>query len=125
MKAAELRQEPEAELRAKGKKLREEIFNLRFKATTEPVVNPAKIREMRKEIARIETILREKQLAAAPRPKKLSRAARKLAAIRRANAAAAALRRERRKALAASTAAKRAAQRGKGKAAKAASKKQG
>ncbi len=118
MDADELRQEPDAELREKAKKLREEIFNLRFKATTEPVTNPAKVREMRKDIARIETILRERQLRASPRPKKLTRAERKRAAARKANAAAVAARRERRKAQAARALEKAKARKAKGAGAK-------
>jgi large subunit ribosomal protein L29 len=114
MEAAELRQEPEQELRERAKKLREEIFNLRFKATTEPVTNPAKVRDMKRDVARIETVLRERELASKPRPKKLTRRARKLAAARKANAAAIAAKRERKKAAQAGLAAKRAKARGKG-----------
>ena len=57
MLAKDLREEPEEALKEKGAKLREEIFNLHFKATTEPIDNPAKIRGMRRDIARIETRL--------------------------------------------------------------------
>lgn len=122
MKAAELRQDPVPELKERAKKLREEIFNLHFKATTEPVQNPAKIREMRKDIARIETVLREKELAEKPRAKKLGRAARKAAAARKANAAAVALWRERKKAANAPRP-KGWAQKGRGKAGARATKK--
>jgi large subunit ribosomal protein L29 len=64
MKVAELRTMPESELVAQVKKLREEIFHLRFKAATEPVTDPGAIRRARKEIARIHTILRERKLEA-------------------------------------------------------------
>ncbi len=84
-KAGALRAEPDAELVDKITKLREEIFNSRFKATTEPIDNPGQIREQRKEVARCLTILRERELAVKPRARKLSRAERK-----QANATAAA-----------------------------------
>ncbi len=80
MKATELKGLPDGELREKLQGFREEIFNLKFKATTEPIDNPGQVREMRKDIARAMTILRERELAGKPRAKKLSREARKLAA---------------------------------------------
>lgn len=86
MDAKDLRQDPEEALRGKSAKLREEIFNLHFKATTEPIDNPAKIRVMRRDIARIEMILHEKKRAGSPSAKRLSRAERKAAAGRKANA---------------------------------------
>ncbi|RME72670.1 MAG: 50S ribosomal protein L29 [Planctomycetota bacterium] len=88
MKLDELRAMPREELEARVAKLRAEIFQLRFKAATEPITDPGAIRRARKEIARIYTILRERELAEQagdkPRRKKLSRAARKAARARAA-----------------------------------------
>jgi len=43
--------------------LREELFNLRFRNTMRQLDNPLKIRESRREMARLLTVMREKQLA--------------------------------------------------------------
>lgn len=87
MEIADLRSMPEGELLDRIQKLRKEVFHLRFKAVTEPVTDPAGLRSKRKEIARIRTVLREKELvgesgAAASRraQKGLSRDGRKLKA---------------------------------------------
>ncbi|MCG0238198.1 MAG: 50S ribosomal protein L29 [Firmicutes bacterium] len=62
MKAKELRQLSSEELLAKEKALKEELFNLRFQLATNNLDNPARIRQVRKDIARIKTILREREL---------------------------------------------------------------
>ncbi|MFO7171997.1 MAG: 50S ribosomal protein L29 [Bacillota bacterium] len=62
MKAKELRQLSSEELQAKVKALKEELFNLRFQLATNNLDNPARIRQVRKDIARIKTILREREL---------------------------------------------------------------
>ena len=41
---------------------KEELFNLRFKAATGDLEKPSRIRELRKEIARMKTIIREREL---------------------------------------------------------------
>jgi ribosomal protein L29 len=73
MLAKDLRQEPKAALLEKAAKLREEVFKAQFKATTEPIDKPHEIREKKRDIARIATILHAQDLAAKPRAPKLSR----------------------------------------------------
>jgi large subunit ribosomal protein L29 len=49
------------ELGEKTKELKKELFNLRFQFVSGRIENPAKIKQTRREIARLKTILREKQ----------------------------------------------------------------
>ena len=65
MKASELRGMAPEELSERLEELREELFNLKFKATTEPVADPGQLRSVRKDIARIKTIIREREIDAA------------------------------------------------------------
>ncbi len=65
MKAAELREMTLAELREQLAKDRQELFNLRFRAATQQIENPRRFREVRKNIARILTILHEREAQAA------------------------------------------------------------
>jgi len=58
----EMRERQDHELRADIEKLRKEFFDLRLKGATEAVANPARFREIRKDIARCETLLRERAL---------------------------------------------------------------
>ena len=53
------------ELEDKVKELKKELFNLRFQFMAGRVENPAKIKQTRREIARVMTILREKKLGEA------------------------------------------------------------
>ncbi len=62
MKAKELRLLSEGELLEKEKTLREELLNLRFQHATGQLENVARISQVKKEIARIKTLLREKGL---------------------------------------------------------------
>ena len=62
MKAKELRALPEAELLREYEDRMKELFNLRYQASTEQVDNPALISQTRHDIARIKTILREREL---------------------------------------------------------------
>ncbi len=50
------------ELEEKIKDLKKELFNLRFQFVAGRIENPAKIKQTRREIARVKTILREQQL---------------------------------------------------------------
>ncbi|HMA40348.1 MAG TPA: 50S ribosomal protein L29 [Gemmatimonadales bacterium] len=59
----DLRQLKTDELEQKLAVLREERFRLRFRAGTEAITNPLQFRLMRRDIARIETILRERAVA--------------------------------------------------------------
>lgn len=52
------------ELQAKVASLKEELFNLRFQLAVNNLDNPARIREVRKSIARCKTIIRERELKA-------------------------------------------------------------
>lgn len=61
----ELRGKPSSDLKTMLDGAREELFKARFAATTEPVDHPHKINETRKRIARINTILRQRELEAA------------------------------------------------------------
>ncbi|HUU50284.1 MAG TPA: 50S ribosomal protein L29 [Nitrospinota bacterium] len=60
MKASELRELTIEELTNKGKELKNELFNLKFQDATGQIGNPIRIRIVRRDIARIETILNEK-----------------------------------------------------------------
>jgi large subunit ribosomal protein L29 len=69
MKAKEIRELTEAEAQAKLRDLRQELFNLRLQQQTARLERPSRIREVRRDMARIETILRERQLQEAPAAK--------------------------------------------------------
>jgi large subunit ribosomal protein L29 len=62
MKASELRELSETELGEKEQELAEELFNLRFQLATAQIENVGRISEVRRDIARVKTILRERQL---------------------------------------------------------------
>ena len=61
MKAAELREMTAAELAKKLSELKEELFNLRFQHAINQLENPGRIDTVKKDIARVMTILAEKQ----------------------------------------------------------------
>ena len=60
MKASELRNMTAEELNKKLKELKEELFNLRFQHAINQLDNPHKITAVKKDIARVMTILQEK-----------------------------------------------------------------
>jgi len=62
MKAKELRLLSEGELLEKEKELHEELFNLRFQHATGQLENVMRIPQIKQDIARLKTILREKGL---------------------------------------------------------------
>ena len=62
MKAKELRQLSEGELFEKEKELGEELFNLRFQHATGQLENVMRIPQVKRDIARLKTILKEKAL---------------------------------------------------------------
>ena len=64
MKAKELHELTVNELNAKLKELSEELFNLRFRHAIGQLENPASLKTCKKDIAKIKTILRERELAA-------------------------------------------------------------
>jgi len=64
VKIEEMRALSIAELTKKVNDAHQEMFNLRFRASTRQLVNHRELPRVRKEIARLETIIREKQLVA-------------------------------------------------------------
>lgn len=62
LSAAELRQLSGDELRDKVRELKEELFALRFQSATGQLENTARLREVRKDIARVYTVLQERNL---------------------------------------------------------------
>jgi large subunit ribosomal protein L29 len=62
MKASDIRNLTTAEIEQKVAGFKEELFNLRFQLATGQLDNPTRIREVRKEIARAKTVLREREL---------------------------------------------------------------
>ena len=62
MKTNEIRKLSTEEINKKIAESKEELFNLRMKQATGSLDNPARIRELRKTVARLKTILREREL---------------------------------------------------------------
>ena len=62
MKAAEIREMNHEELTAKLKDLKAELFNLRFQLAINQLDNPMRINAVKKDIARVKTIMRENEL---------------------------------------------------------------
>ena len=62
-KAAELREKSVDELNTRERELTEQLFKLRFQRATGRIESPAKMRQVRREIARIKTLLNEKSRA--------------------------------------------------------------
>ena len=65
MKASEIRKMSAAELNEKLTSLKKDLFFLRMQHATNQLDNPVKIAEVKREIARVKTIIREQQIAAA------------------------------------------------------------
>ncbi len=65
MKASELRELSAEELQAKAGELRDEIFNARVRQSTGQLEDKTKIRLLRRDLARAETVMREKREAQA------------------------------------------------------------
>jgi large subunit ribosomal protein L29 len=65
MKASELRTKTDGELETQLDDAYQELFNLRFQKTTGQLANTARVGEVRRSIARIKTVLRERELAVA------------------------------------------------------------
>jgi large subunit ribosomal protein L29 len=61
-KPSELRDLPEEELNSRLDAAKEELFNLRFQLATGQLDNPMRIKDVRHEVARILTVLTERQL---------------------------------------------------------------
>jgi len=63
MKIIEVRELNEQELEEKAKALKDELFNLRFQEATGQLENVMRIKEVRRGIARVKTVLRERALS--------------------------------------------------------------
>jgi large subunit ribosomal protein L29 len=62
MKVSELRDMTDAELNKKLSDSKDELFKLRFQMATGQLDNPTKLQEVRRKIARVKTIMREREL---------------------------------------------------------------
>jgi large subunit ribosomal protein L29 len=62
MRADEIRDMTDADIRTRLLELEEERFRLRFRSATEPLDDPLQLRAIRKDIARLQTVLRERTL---------------------------------------------------------------
>ena len=58
-----MREMSEAELNSELVRMKKDLFNLRFQHVTGQLENPIKMRETKRDIARVKTIIREKELA--------------------------------------------------------------
>ncbi len=64
MEALDLRALDAAELAEKLEEAKEELFNLRFQMATNQLDNTSRLRQVRREVARISTVIREQEIAA-------------------------------------------------------------
>ena len=62
MKIDKVREMSEAELNNELDKMKNELFNLRFQHVTGQLENPIKMRDVKRDIARVKTVIREKQI---------------------------------------------------------------
>ena len=63
MTAKELRELTDSELQTKLKALKQELFNLRFQLAINQLDNPMRIKAVKKDIARVQTIIRQNELS--------------------------------------------------------------
>jgi large subunit ribosomal protein L29 len=61
MKMTEVRALNDDDLRVQAANLRRELFDIQFKGAVEQITNPARLREMRRDVARIQTVLRQRE----------------------------------------------------------------
>ena len=61
MRAEEVREMSVEDIRARVAELEEERFRLRFRSATEPLENPLRLRTIRRDIARLKTVLSERE----------------------------------------------------------------
>jgi len=66
MKAADIRDWDDVEIRARLGELREEKFRLRFRMATMELENPKMLQHIRRDVARLNTILREREVSETP-----------------------------------------------------------
>ncbi|MBQ1400933.1 MAG: 50S ribosomal protein L29 [Firmicutes bacterium] len=65
MELSTMREMTPEELNAELEKMKQDLFNLRFQHVTGQLENPIKMRDTKRDIARVKTIIREKELKAA------------------------------------------------------------
>jgi large subunit ribosomal protein L29 len=63
MKTAEMRELTSDEINARIEQLHEELFRLRFRSATQELENPMLLRTLRRDVARLKTVLRERSTA--------------------------------------------------------------
>lgn len=62
MKASEIRDKNQVELQKELTELKSELFKLRFQLATNQLENPMKLKDVKKSIARVKTIMKEREL---------------------------------------------------------------
>jgi large subunit ribosomal protein L29 len=67
VKAEEIRELNEQEIRERIAEIQEELFRLRFRAATAELENPMLLRNLRRDVARLQTVLRQRESAEAGR----------------------------------------------------------
>jgi len=65
MKASDIREKNMVELNKELGELKSELFKLRFQLATNQLENPMKLKDVKKSIAKVKTIIREKELSSA------------------------------------------------------------
>ncbi|EMS71359.1 50S ribosomal protein L29 [Ruminiclostridium cellobioparum] len=65
MKASEIREKDIVELNKELGDLKSELFKLRFQLATNQLENPMKLKDVKKSIAKVKTVIREKELSGA------------------------------------------------------------
>jgi large subunit ribosomal protein L29 len=63
MNAGEVRELTDDEIVGRIEELREELFRLRFRSASQEIESPAQFRALRRDVSRLKTILRERELA--------------------------------------------------------------
>jgi large subunit ribosomal protein L29 len=85
MRAEEIREMTLDDIAVRIRELEEERFRLRFRSATEPLEDPLRLRVIRRDVARLKTVLRERQTeekTAAAKPTKTGRSAKRAGAAR-------------------------------------------
>lgn len=62
MKVSEIREKTQSELQKELSDLKSELFKLRFQLATNQLENPMKLKDVKKSIARVKTIIREREI---------------------------------------------------------------
>jgi len=67
MKAQEVRDLSDVELRTREHELADELFHLRLRRATSQLPNPMKVRQTKRDLARVKSVLRQREAVSAPR----------------------------------------------------------